>query len=91
MGSIIVGSTSFIAKVPLNFALVFVGPSNDLVFYSFKTRGNPFQARRLRKTLGGGMRQIGILCAAALVALHDNVGKLEYDHKNAKTLAGTVY
>ncbi|XP_057440192.1 low-specificity L-threonine aldolase 1-like isoform X2 [Lotus japonicus] len=44
-------------------------------------------ARRLRKTLGGGMRQIGILCAAALVGLHENVGKLKSDHKNARTLA----
>jgi len=47
-----------------------------------------FQARRLRKTLGGGMRQIGILCAAALVALQENIGKLENDHKKARLLAG---
>ncbi|KMS98028.1 hypothetical protein BVRB_4g096540 [Beta vulgaris subsp. vulgaris] len=45
------------------------------------------KAKNLRKTLGGGMRQIGILCAAALVALQDNVRKLEDDHKNAKLLA----
>ncbi|RDX65935.1 putative low-specificity L-threonine aldolase 1, partial [Mucuna pruriens] len=45
------------------------------------------KARRLRKTLGGGMRQIGILCAAALVALQENVGKLESDHKNSRLLA----
>lgn len=42
----------------------------------------------MRKTLGGGMRQVGILCAAALVALQENVAKLEGDHKKAKTLAG---
>nr|GEX98045.1 probable low-specificity L-threonine aldolase 1 [Tanacetum cinerariifolium] len=46
------------------------------------------RARILRKTLGGGMRQVGILCAAALVALQENVPKLVTDHKNAKTLAG---
>lgn len=34
------------------------------------------------------MRQIGILCAAALVAVQDNVKKLEEDHKNTKLLAG---
>ncbi|GJW00496.1 probable low-specificity L-threonine aldolase 1 [Tanacetum coccineum] len=34
------------------------------------------RARILRKTLGGGMRQVGILCAAALVALQENVPKL---------------
>lgn len=45
------------------------------------------RARILRKTLGGGMRQVGILCAAALVALQENVPKLVTDHKNAKTLA----
>ncbi|KAG8648100.1 probable low-specificity L-threonine aldolase 1 isoform X2 [Manihot esculenta] len=45
------------------------------------------KARILRKTLGGGMRQVGILCAAALVAIQENVRKLEDDHKKAKTLA----
>ncbi|KAF5948161.1 hypothetical protein HYC85_014118 [Camellia sinensis] len=45
------------------------------------------RAKRLRKTLGGGMRQVGVLCAAALVALKENVGKLDGDHKKAKTLA----
>ncbi|KAL9381850.1 hypothetical protein Peur_024885 [Populus x canadensis] len=58
VGSVIVGSKSFIAK-----------------------------ARILRKTLGGGMRQVGILCAAALVALHETVIKLEDDHKKTKMLA----
>ncbi|URD90271.1 DegT/DnrJ/EryC1/StrS aminotransferase family [Musa troglodytarum] len=45
------------------------------------------KARRLRKTLGGGMRQIGVLCAAAYVALQDNVVKLEDDHRKAKIFA----
>ncbi|KAL3633523.1 putative low-specificity L-threonine aldolase 1 [Castilleja foliolosa] len=45
------------------------------------------QAKILRKTLGGAMRQIGVICAAALVALDENVGKLENDHKKAKLLA----
>ncbi|KAF5441914.1 hypothetical protein F2P56_037135 [Juglans regia] len=58
VGSVIVGSRSFIAK-----------------------------AKILRKTLGGGMRQVGILCAAALVAVQENVVKLEGDHKKAKILA----
>ena len=38
--------------------------------------------------LGGVMRLVGILCAAALVALQENNPKLGTDHKNAKTLAG---
>ncbi|XP_022747590.1 probable low-specificity L-threonine aldolase 1 [Durio zibethinus] len=58
VGSVIVGSKSFITK-----------------------------ARRLRKTLGGGMRQVGVICGPALVALHENLGKLEGDHKKAKMLA----
>lgn len=37
------------------------------------------------------MRQVGILCAAALVALHENVEKLESDHKNARFLAGMFF
>ncbi|KAJ3706423.1 hypothetical protein LUZ61_010128 [Rhynchospora tenuis] len=45
------------------------------------------KAKRLRKTLGGGMRQVGVLCAAAYVALRDNVAKLSDDHKRAKMLA----
>jgi len=45
------------------------------------------KAKRLRKTLGGGMRQVGVLCAAAYVALRDNVHKLSDDHRRAKILA----
>ncbi|CAA0826411.1 Probable low-specificity L-threonine aldolase 1 [Striga hermonthica] len=46
------------------------------------------KAKILRKTLGGAMRQIGVLCAAALIALDENVDKLASDHKKAKILAG---
>lgn len=49
------------------------------------------KARRLRKTLGGGMRQVGVLCAAAFIAVQENVGKLEADHKNAKFLADELH
>ncbi|XP_020401975.1 probable low-specificity L-threonine aldolase 2 isoform X2 [Zea mays] len=45
------------------------------------------KARILRKTLGGGMRQVGFLCAAAYVAVRDTVGKLADDHRKAKALA----
>jgi len=44
-------------------------------------------ARRWRKVLGGGMRQAGILCAAAKIALEDNISKLKTDHENAQYLA----
>ncbi|GKV12504.1 hypothetical protein SLEP1_g23637 [Rubroshorea leprosula] len=49
------------------------------------------KARRVRKALGGGMRQIGILCAAGLVALQENVGKLKEDHKKTKVLAAEAF
>jgi threonine aldolase len=44
-------------------------------------------ALRFRKMLGGGMRQVGILAAACLYALDNNVDRLEVDHQNAKRLA----
>jgi threonine aldolase len=45
------------------------------------------EARIWRKRLGGGMRQIGILAAAALIALDESPAKLPADHANAKRLA----
>lgn len=44
------------------------------------------RARRLRKQLGGGMRQAGVLAAAALYALEHNVERLAEDHANARRL-----
>jgi threonine aldolase len=45
------------------------------------------EARVWRKRLGGGMRQVGILAAAGLIALDVGPGQLQADHQNAKTLA----
>ena len=45
------------------------------------------KARRWRKTLGGGMRQAGVLAAACIYALENNVERLLDDHRNASTLA----
>jgi len=44
------------------------------------------QARRIRKLFGGGMRQAGILAAAGLYALQNNVARLKEDHIKAKKL-----
>lgn len=55
---------------------VLVGPSDLLI-----------KARRLRKMVGGGMRQTGILAAAALYALENNVDRLAEDHANAARIA----
>jgi threonine aldolase len=45
------------------------------------------QARFVRKTLGGGMRQAGHIAAAGLVALDTCIDRLADDHRNAKLLA----
>jgi threonine aldolase len=45
------------------------------------------KARRLRKMIGGGMRQAGILAAAGKIALTHQVEQLKQDHQNAKSLA----
>lgn len=47
-------------------------------------------ARRIRKAFGGGMRQAGILAAAGLYALENNVERLAEDHKKAKQLEATL-
>jgi len=45
------------------------------------------RARRLRKMLGGGMRQVGLLAAGALHALDHHIERLADDHANARRLA----
>ena len=51
------------------------------------TRERIAEARRLRKRLGGGMRQVGVIAAAARVALTSGVDRLAEDHANARRLA----
>ncbi|KAM3923209.1 uncharacterized protein RB166_012323 [Leptodactylus fuscus] len=48
------------------------------------------EARRMRKMLGGGMRQAGVLAAAGLVALRQAKENVRRDHHNAKTFAKGV-
>jgi len=48
------------------------------------------QARRIRKQFGGGMRQSGVLAAAALVGLDEYSAHLARDHSHARTIAETV-
>jgi len=45
------------------------------------------KARRIRKMLGGGMRQAGIIAAGALFALEHNLDRISEDHRRAKMLA----
>ena len=48
------------------------------------------RAGRVRKMLGGGMRQAGILAAAGLYALENHVDRLAEDHRNAQKLAAGI-
>jgi threonine aldolase len=45
------------------------------------------EARVVRKMLGGGMRQAGVLAAAGLIALEETPKNLHQDHENARRLA----
>ncbi len=48
------------------------------------------EARRMKKMLGGVMRQTGILAACGIVSLEEMVDRLEVDHENAKYLANCL-
>ena len=79
------------------------GPADSVTFCLSKGLGCPvgsvvvggrdfiWRARRARKLVGGGMRQIGILAAAGLLALRDGpsgmIDRLADDHANARALA----
>jgi threonine aldolase len=54
------------------------------------TAENIMRARRLRKRLGGAMRQAGILAAAGLYALEHHRARLAEDHANARWLADAI-
>ena len=45
------------------------------------------KAKRLRKILGGGMRQVGVLAACGMYALNNNITRLQEDHDNARRLS----
>jgi len=45
------------------------------------------EARRVRKMLGGGMRQAGVIAAAGIYALKHNVDRIAEDHENARSIA----
>jgi threonine aldolase len=54
------------------------------------SKENITKARRFRKMWGGGMRQVGLLAAAADFALDNNFSNLKKDHERAKQLAEAV-
>lgn len=54
------------------------------------SKGAIQEARRHRKLFGGGMRQAGVIAAAALYALENNQSRLVEDHANAQLLAEAI-
>ncbi|GIW12855.1 MAG: threonine aldolase [Tepidiforma sp.] len=94
------GARIFNAAVALGVSVAeLVAPCDSVSFCFSKGLGAPVgsvlcgsvefisRARRFRKLLGGGMRQAGVLAAAALFALDHHVGRLADDHANAARLA----
>lgn len=80
-------------------ASALAGPCDSVMFCLSKGLGAPVgsvlcgsrefiaEAHRNRKLVGGGMRQVGVLAAAGLVAFDSMIERLEDDHANAKRLA----
>src|SRR5271157_625711 len=94
------GARIFNAAVALGLpAQELAGPADSITFCLSKGLCAPVgsvlcgsadfirRARRIRKQLGGGMRQAGILAAAGIVALDQMVDRLAEDHHRAKLLA----
>jgi threonine aldolase len=97
------GARIFNAAVALGIAVAEIGALADTVqFCLSKGLGAPVgsvlagpaatiaRARRLRKMLGGAMRQAGIIAAAGLVALNTMIDRLADDHARAGRLAQAV-
>ena len=94
------GARIFNAAVALNVeASQLAEPADSITFCLSKGLSAPVgsvlcgnadfisRARKNRKMLGGGMRQAGILAAAGIVALEENVDRLADDHRRMKQLA----
>jgi len=97
------GARIFNAAVALGETVAaLAGPADSVMFCLSKGLGAPVgsmllgsrafidEARVIRKMLGGGMRQAGVLAAAGLIALEEGPKRLPEDHANAKRLAEGV-
>jgi threonine aldolase len=97
------GARIFNASVALNESVADLTRHCDSVMFTLsKGLGAPVgsmllgskdfvtEARVWRKRLGGGMRQIGILAAAGMIALEEGPKRLHEDHENARRLADGV-
>lgn len=57
----------------------------------FKQKRFVSRARRVKKVLGGGWRQAGVLAAAGLVAIDTMIDRLKVDHEHAYKIAKGKY
>jgi threonine aldolase len=94
------GARLFNALVKTGVKTNYIGPLFDSISICFsKGLGAPVgsvlvgskefiqKARRVRKVIGGGMRQVGMLAAAGIYALENNIERLAVDHHHANLLA----
>lgn len=94
------GARLFNALVKTGVKANYIGPLFDSISICFsKGLGAPVgsvlvgskefihKARRVRKVIGGGMRQVGMLAAAGIYALENNIERLAIDHQHADLLA----
>ena len=94
------GARLFNALVKTGVKANYIGPLFDSISICFsKGLGAPvgsvlvgskefiYKARRVRKVIGGGMRQVGMLAAAGIYALENNIERLAIDHQHADLLA----
>lgn len=94
------GARIFNAAVAQNISVKeLVGPADSVMFCLSKGLASPIgsmlvgtdkfiaRARHLRKMLGGGMRQVGIVAAAGIISLEKMTKRLGEDHARAKNLA----
>ena len=94
------GARLFNALVKTGVKAKHIGPLFDSISICFsKGLGAPVgsvllgskefihKARRVRKVIGGGMRQVGMLAAAGIYALENNIKRLAIDHQHAELLA----
>lgn len=97
------GARIFNASIATNTPVAqFAACADSLTFCLSKGLGCPIgsvlcgsyefiqQAKRVRKMLGGGMRQVGILAAAGIYALQHHIKRLAEDHRRARLLAQNI-
>ncbi len=97
------GARIFNAMIASNYTSIQVGPLVDSISICLsKGLGAPVgsvlignksfieECRRIRKAMGGGMRQVGVLAAAGIYALDHHIEKLQIDHIHAKKIEETL-